>query len=421
MDRLVRFNVLAMSGRAVEAAGDVDTLLLDKTGTITLGNRQATEFKPVRGVTEQELADAAQLASLADETPEGRSIVVLAKEKYGIRGRDLAELRAQVHSVHRAEPHERRRGRQLVGPQGRGRCDPELSQYAIASVDAGGAAHVAQPAVSADAVREINAIADTIAKSGGTPLAVAKDGRLLGVIHLKDIVKGGIRERFAELRRMGIRTIMITGDNPTTAAAIAAEAGVDDFLAQATPEDKLRLIRDEQAKGKLVAMCGDGTNDAPALAQADVGVAMNTGTQAAREAGNMVDLDSNPTKLIEIVEIGKQLLMTRGALTTFSIANDVAKYFAIIPAMFLAFYPQLQALNIMKLASPQSAILSAIIFNALIIIALIPLALKGVAYRPIGAGPLLRRNLLIYGVGGIIIPFIGIKAIDLVVTALHLA
>ena len=420
MDRLVRFNVLAMSGRAVEAAGDVDTLLLDKTGTITLGNRQATEFKPVRGVTEQELADAAQLASLADETPEGRSIVVLAKEKYGIRGRDLAELRAKFIPF---TAQSRMSGVEVGGSWVRkGAVDAILNYLNKSStaVGASGAVQVLQPSVSAEAVREINAIADAIAKSGGTPLAVAKDGQLLGIIHLKDIVKGGIRERFAELRRMGIRTVMITGDNPMTAAAIAAEAGVDDFLAQATPEDKLRLIRDEQAKGKLVAMCGDGTNDAPALAQADVGVAMNTGTQAAREAGNMVDLDSNPTKLIEVVEIGKQLLMTRGALTTFSIANDVAKYFAIIPAMFLAFYPQLQALNVMNLASPQSAILSAIIFNALIIIALIPLALKGVRYRPIGAGPLLRRNLLIYGVGGIIIPFIGIKAIDLVVTALHL-
>ena len=419
MDRLVRFNVLAMSGRAVEAAGDVDTLLLDKTGTITLGNRQATEFKPLRGVTEQELADAAQLASLADETPEGRSIVVLAKEKYGIRGRELAELQRQLHPVHRADPDERRRGRRFVGPQRRGRCDLELSQR-LATAAVGGASSARRASAPTPRAKS-QAIADAIAKSGGTPLAVAKDGKLLGVIHLKDIVKGGIRERFAELRRMGIRTVMITGDNPMTAAAIAAEAGVDDFLAQATPEDKLRLIRDEQAKGKLVAMCGDGTNDAPALAQADVGVAMNTGTQAAREAGNMVDLDSNPTKLIEIVEIGKQLLMTRGALTTFSIANDVAKYFAIIPAMFVAFYPQLQTLNIMKLATPESAILSAIIFNALIIIALIPLALKGVRYRPIGAGPLLRRNLWIYGVGGVIIPFIGIKAIDLVVTALHLA
>jgi K+-transporting ATPase ATPase B chain len=408
MDRLVRFNVLAMSGRAVEAAGDVDTLLLDKTGTITLGNRQATEFKPMRGVTEQELADAAQLASLADETPEGRSIVVLAKQKYGIRERALFELRGKSVPF---TAQSRMSGMEVGDSWVRkGAVDAILD---FVSTGKTGAAN-------AETTREINTIAESIAKSGGTPLAVAKDGKLLGIVHLKDIVKGGIRERFAELRRMGIRTIMITGDNPTTAAAIAAEAGVDDFLAQATPEDKLRLIRDEQAKGKLVAMCGDGTNDAPALAQADVGVAMNTGTQAAREAGNMVDLDSNPTKLIEVVEIGKQLLMTRGSLTTFSIANDVAKYFAIIPAMFLAFYPQLQTLNIMNLATPQSAILSAIIFNALIIIALIPLALKGVAYRPIGAGPLLRRNLLIYGVGGIIIPFIGIKAIDLAVTALHL-
>ena len=421
MDRLVRFNVLAMSGRAVEAAGDVDTLLLDKTGTITLGNRQATEFKPVPGVSEQELADAAQLASLADETPEGRSIVILAKEKYGIRGRDLAELRASFIPF---TAQTRMSGVEVGSSWVRkGAVDAILNflHMPASSVMSSGAVRALQPGVSTDIVREINAIADAIAKSGGTPLAVAKDGKLLGVIHLKDIVKGGIRERFAELRRMGIRTVMITGDNATTAAAIAAEAGVDDFLAQATPEHKLKLIRDEQAKGKLVAMCGDGTNDAPALAQADVGVAMNTGTQAAREAGNMVDLDSNPTKLIEVVEIGKQLLMTRGALTTFSIANDVAKYFAIIPAMFLAFYPQLQALNIMNLSTPQSAILSAIIFNALIIIALIPLALKGVRYRPIGAGPLLRRNLLIYGVGGVIIPFIGIKAIDLLVTALHLA
>jgi K+-transporting ATPase ATPase B chain len=420
MDRLVRFNVLAMSGRAVEAAGDVDTLLLDKTGTITLGNRQATEFKPLRGVSEQELADAAQLASLADETPEGRSIVVLAKEKYGIRGRDLAELRAHFIPF---TAQSRMSGVDVGGSWARkGAVDAVLNHLnAPAVASTGGAARALSPALNPDAVREINTIAEAIAKSGGTPLAVAKDGRLLGIVHLKDIVKGGIRERFAELRRMGIRTVMITGDNPVTAAAIAAEAGVDDFLAQATPEDKLKLIRNEQANGKLVAMCGDGTNDAPALAQADVGVAMNTGTQAAREAGNMVDLDSNPTKLIEIVEIGKQLLMTRGALTTFSIANDVAKYFAIIPAMFLAFYPQLGALNIMGLATPQSAILSAIIFNALIIVALIPLALKGVAYRPIGAGPLLRRNLLIYGLGGIIVPFIGIKAIDLVVTALRLA
>jgi len=422
MDRLVRFNVLAMSGRAVEASGDVDTLLLDKTGTITLGNRQATELRPLRSVPEQELADAAQLASLADETPEGRSIVVLAKEKYGIRGRDLAELKANFIPF---TAQSRMSGVEIGGSWVRkGAVDAILKLLSGPTgygATAPSAEAVLQPAVSADVVREITAIADAIARSGGTPLAVAKDGRLLGVISLKDIVKGGIRERFAELRRMGIRTVMVTGDNPMTAAAIAAEAGVDDFLAQATPEDKLRLIRDEQAKGKLVAMCGDGTNDAPALAQADVGVAMNTGTQAAREAGNMVDLDSNPTKLIEIVAIGKQLLMTRGALTTFSIANDVAKYFAIIPAMFLAFYPQLQVLNIMNLSTPQSAILSAIIFNALIIVVLIPLALKGVAYRPVGAASLLRRNLLIYGAGGVIVPFIGIKAIDLIVTALHLA
>jgi K+-transporting ATPase ATPase B chain len=420
MDRLVRFNVLAMSGRAVEAAGDVDTLLLDKTGTITLGNRQATAFHPVRGVTEQELADAAQLASLADETPEGRSIVVLAKEKYGIRSRDMAELNATFIPF---TAQTRMSGVDAGSSSVRKGAVDAILNYVDGGqprvVASGNTARVLQTAMS-EAAREIQAISDEIAKAGGTPLAVAKDGRLLGVVQLKDIVKGGIRERFAELRRMGIRTVMITGDNPMTAAAIAAEAGVDDFLAQATPEDKLKLIRDEQAKGKLVAMCGDGTNDAPALAQADVGVAMNTGTQAAREAGNMVDLDSNPTKLIEVVEIGKQLLMTRGALTTFSIANDVAKYFAIIPAIFLAFYPQLETLNIMHLASPQSAILSAIIFNALIIIALIPLALKGVAYRAIGAGALLQRNLMIYGVGGIIIPFIGIKAIDLVVTALHL-
>jgi potassium-transporting ATPase ATP-binding subunit len=421
MDRLVRFNVLAMSGRAVEAAGDVDTLLLDKTGTITLGNRQATAFRPVRGVTEQELADAAQLASLADETPEGRSIVVLAKEKYGIRGRDMTELAATFIPF---TAQTRMSGVDAGASSVRKGAVEAILNYVDGGqsriVASGNAARALQPAMS-EAAREIQAISDEISKAGGTPLAVARDGRLLGIVQLKDIVKGGIRERFAELRRMGIRTVMITGDNPMTAAAIAAEAGVDDFLAQATPEDKLKLIRDEQAKGKLVAMCGDGTNDAPALAQADVGVAMNTGTQAAREAGNMVDLDSNPTKLIEVVEIGKQLLMTRGALTTFSIANDVAKYFAIIPAIFLAFYPQLGFLNIMHLASPQSAILSAIIFNALIIIALIPLALKGVAYRAIGAGALLRRNLMVYGVGGIIIPFIGIKAIDLVVTGMHLA
>jgi K+-transporting ATPase ATPase B chain len=418
MDRLVRFNVLAMSGRAVEAAGDIDTLLLDKTGTITLGNRQATSFRPVRGVSEQDLADAAQLASLADETPEGRSIVVLAKEKYAIRGRDMATLKA-VFVPFTAQT--RMSGVDLDGSSIRkGAVDSMLAYVNGTSTAASGNTAIALK-VNNDAARELQAIADEIAKSGGTPLAVARDGRLLGVIQLKDIVKGGIRERFAELRRMGIRTVMITGDNPLTAAAIAAEAGVDDFLAQATPEMKLALMREEQAKGKLVAMCGDGTNDAPALAQADVGVAMNTGTVAAREAGNMVDLDSDPTKLIEIVEIGKQLLMTRGALTTFSIANDIAKYFAIIPAMFLTFYPQLGVLNIMGLSTPQSAILSAIIFNALIIIALIPLSLKGVRYRPIGAGALLSRNLLIYGLGGIIVPFIGIKAIDMVVAALGLA
>ena len=413
MDRLVRFNVLAMSGRAVEAAGDVDTLLLDKTGTITLGNRQASEFRPVRGVTEQELADAAQLASLADETPEGRSIVVLAKEKYGIRARDMQSLHATFVPF---TAQSRMSGVDFDGSSIRkGAVNSVLKHVDLATVATG------NTRASSETVREVQAIADEIAKAGGTPLAVARDGRLLGIIYLKDIVKGGIKERFAELRLMGIRTVMITGDNPMTAAAIAAEAGVDDFLAQATPEDKLKLIRDEQGKGKLVAMCGDGTNDAPALAQADVGVAMNTGTMAAREAGNMVDLDSDPTKLIEIVEIGKQLLMTRGALTTFSIANDVAKYFAIIPAMFLAFYPQLGALNIMGLQTPQSAILSAIIFNALIIIALIPLSLKGVKYRAVGAGALLRRNLLIYGLGGIIVPFAGIKAIDMAITTLGLA
>ncbi|BCH28982.1 potassium-transporting ATPase ATP-binding subunit [Mesorhizobium sp. L-8-10] len=412
MDRLVRFNVLAMSGRAVEAAGDVDTLLLDKTGTITLGNRQATAFRPVKGVTEQELADAAQLASLADETPEGRSVVVLAKEKYGIRARDMGTLHATFVPF---TAQSRMSGVDFDGSSIRkGAVDAVLAYVGAAT-----ASPAARP--GGEVIRDIQAIADEIAKAGGTPLAVVRDGRLLGVVHLKDIVKGGIRERFAELRRMGIRTVMITGDNPMTAAAIAAEAGVDDFLAQATPENKLSLIREEQGKGKLVAMCGDGTNDAPALAQADVGVAMNTGTVAAREAGNMVDLDSDPTKLIEIVEIGKQLLMTRGALTTFSIANDIAKYFAIIPAMFLAFYPQLGALNIMGLTTPQSAILSAIIFNALIIVALIPLSLKGVKYRAVGAGALLSRNLLIYGLGGIIVPFIGIKAIDIAVTALGLA
>ncbi|MEI5678893.1 MULTISPECIES: potassium-transporting ATPase subunit KdpB [unclassified Mesorhizobium] len=421
MDRLVRFNVLAMSGRAVEAAGDVDTLLLDKTGTITLGNRQASEFRPIKGVTEKELADAAQLASLADETPEGRSIVVLAKEKYAIRERDMRTLHASFVPF---TAQTRMSGVDVEGSSIRkGAVDAILDHVAKgpAAALASSASGVTTMQASSASIAEIRAIAEQIAKSGGTPLAVVRDGRPLGVIHLKDIVKGGIKERFTELRRMGIRTVMITGDNPMTAAAIAAEAGVDDFLAQATPENKLQLIREEQAKGKLVAMCGDGTNDAPALAQADVGVAMNTGTVAAREAGNMVDLDSDPTKLIEIVEIGKQLLMTRGALTTFSIANDIAKYFAIIPAMFLAFYPQLRVLNVMNLSTPQSAILSAIIFNALIIIALIPLALRGVKYHAVGAASLLRRNLVIYGLGGIIVPFIGIKAIDMVVSALGLA
>jgi K+-transporting ATPase ATPase B chain len=426
MDRLVRFNVLAMSGRAVEAAGDVDTLLLDKTGTITLGNRQATEFIPLPGVSEKELADAAQLASLPDETPEGRSIVVLAKEKYGIRGREMHELHAKFVPF---SAYTRLSGVDTDTTIIRkGAVDAILAFVRSAAAlpenntNTSAGAPATLPFLVSDAtVQALTASGDKVAKSGGTPLAVAKDGRLLGIIHLKDIIKGGIRERFAALRHMGIRTVMITGDNPLTAAAIAAEAGVDDFLAQATPETKLKLIRDEQAQGKLVAMCGDGTNDAPALAQADVGVAMNTGTMAAREAGNMVDLDSDPTKLIEIVEIGKQLLMTRGALTTFSIANDVAKYFAIIPAAFVVFYPQLQSLNIMHLATPQSAILSAIIFNALIIIALIPLALRGVAYRPIGAASVLRRNLLVYGLGGIIVPFIGIKLIDIVVGLAHLA
>jgi potassium-transporting ATPase ATP-binding subunit len=399
MDRLVRFNVLAMSGRAVEAAGDVDTLLLDKTGTITLGNRQATQFLPLEGVSEQELAEAAYLASKADETPEGRSIVALAQSKYGISEGPVQGSFVPFTAQTRLSGID-----SLNGSIRKGAVDAVLAWAGLSL--SGGA---------------LTTIADRIAKTGGTPLAVVKDRRLLGVIHLKDIVKAGIRERFSALRQMGIRTVMITGDNPLTAAAIAAEAGVDDFLAQATPENKLSLIREEQAKGKLVAMCGDGTNDAPALAQADVGVAMNTGTMAAREAGNMVDLDSDPTKLIEIVEIGKQLLMTRGALTTFSIANDVAKYFAIIPAMFLAFYPQLQALNVMGLHSPQSAILSAIIFNALIIVALIPLALTGVKYRPQGAATVLRRNLLVYGLGGIVVPFIGIKAIDLLITAFGLA
>jgi len=404
MDRLVQHNVLAMSGRAVEAAGDIDTLLLDKTGTITLGNRQATEFVPVSGVTARELADAAQLASLADETPEGRSIVVLAKDEYGIRGRELAD-RQSVFVPFTAQT--RMSGVNLNGREIRKGAADAVDDYVRAN---GG---VASP--------EVQSIVNRIARSGGTPLVVAERTRSLGVVHLKDVVKGGIRDRFTALRAMGIRTVMITGDNPLTAASIAREAGVDDFLAQATPEDKMTLIRREQGEGKLVAMTGDGTNDAPALAQADVGVAMNTGTTAAKEAGNMVDLDSNPTKLIEIVEIGKQLLMTRGALTTFSIANDVAKYFAIIPAMFILAFPQLAALNVMRLATPESAILSAVIFNALIIIALIPLALKGIEYKPLGAAAVLRRNLLIYGLGGIVLPFIGIKAIDVALVAIGLA
>jgi potassium-transporting ATPase ATP-binding subunit len=404
MDRLVQHNVLAMSGRAVEAAGDVDTLLLDKTGTITLGNRQATEFVPVAGVTEGELADAAQLASLADETPEGRSIVILAKEKYQIRGRELA-TQDVVFVPFTAQT--RMSGVNLNGREIRKGAADAISRYVA---DGGG---LVAP--------ELQAIVDRIARSGGTPLVVADQKRPLGVIHLKDIVKGGMRERFAELRAMGIKTVMITGDNPLTAASIANEAGVDDFLAEAKPEDKMSLIKREQRDGKLVAMTGDGTNDAPALAQADVGVAMNTGTTAAKEAGNMVDLDSNPTKLIEIVEIGKQLLMTRGALTTFSIANDVAKYFAIIPAMFILAFPQLGVLNVMRLATPESAILSAVIFNAVIIIGLIPLALRGVPYKPLGAAALLRRNMLIYGLGGLLLPFIGIKAIDMLLVAVHLA
>ncbi len=403
MDRMIQANVIAMSGRAVEAAGDVDVLLLDKTGTITLGNRQATAFLPAEGITARELADAAQLASLADETPEGRSIVILAKEKYGLRERNIHELGAAFI------PFSAQTRMSGVNFDGR-----EIRKGAADAVDA----YVKQQEGLFPA--SVRATVELVAKRGGTPLVVTDCTRVLGVIELKDIVKGGIRERFAELRRMGIKTVMITGDNPLTAAAIAAEAGVDDFLAQATPETKLRLIRDYQTGGRLVAMTGDGTNDAPALAQADVAVAMNSGTQAAKEAGNLVDLDSNPTKLLEIVEIGKQLLMTRGALTTFSIANDVSKYFAIIPAAFASTYPQLQLLNIMQLTTPQSAILSAVIFNALIIIALVPLALRGVKYRPIGASALLQRNLIVYGVGGLIVPFIGIKAIDLVLVALHL-
>ncbi len=401
MDRLIQHNVLAMSGRAVEAAGDVNTLLLDKTGTITLGNRQATAFIPLPGVDERELAEAAQLSSLADETPEGRSIVVLVKEKYGLRGRELA-------------PHE-------------ATSVPFTAQTRMSGVDFDGrevrkgAADAIQKYLGTSGghlLGDLSAIVERISREGGTPLVVAEDRLPLGVIELKDIIKGGMIERFNQMRQMGIRTVMITGDNPLTAATIAREAGVDDFLAEATPEDKMALIKREQAGGKLVAMTGDGTNDAPALAQADVGVAMNTGTQAAKEAGNMVDLDSNPTKLIEVVEIGKQLLMTRGALTTFSIANDVAKYFAIIPAMFAGAFPVLNALNIMGLRTPQSAILSAVIFNALIIIALIPLALRGVKYRPMSAAALLRRNLLIYGFGGLVVPFIGIKIIDVIVHAI---
>jgi K+-transporting ATPase ATPase B chain len=403
MDRMIQKNVIAMSGRAVEAAGDVDVLLLDKTGTITLGNRQATAFFPAPGVHEAALADAAQLSSLADETPEGRSIVVLAKEKYQIREREIEKLGATFIAF---TAQTRMSGVDLNGRQ--------VRKGAVDAIEA----HVKKLGGSFPA--EVRLSVDTIAKAGATPLVVADGAKVLGAIQLKDIVKGGIRERFAQLRRMGIKTIMITGDNPLTAAAIAAEAGVDDFLAQATPEAKLKLIRDTQAEGRLVAMTGDGTNDAPALAQADVAVAMNTGTQAAKEAGNMVDLDSNPTKLLEVVETGKQMLMTRGALTTFSIANDVAKYFAIIPAAFATTYPALNMLNIMHLATPESAILSAVIFNALIIVALIPLALKGVRYRALGAGAVLRRNLWIYGVGGILIPFPGIKIIDMILVALKL-
>src|ERR1700732_3075618 len=405
MDRLVQHNVLAMSGRAVEAAGDVNTLLLDKTGTITLGNRQASRFVPAPGVTEQELADAAQLSSLADETPEGRSIVVLAKEKYGLRGRQLSSQESRFIPF---SAQTRMSGVDLNGFEIRKGSVDAVTNYLSQN-------RCPMP-------NEVKAIVEEIARSGGTPLVVAEKSRgALGVIELKDIVKGGIRERFAHLRAMGIKTVMITGDNPLTAASIAREAGLDDFLAQATPKDKMDLIKREQSEGKLVAMTGDGTNDAPALAQADVGVAMNSGTQAAKEAGNMVDLDSNPTKLIEIVEIGKQLLMTRGALTTFSIANDVAKYFAIVPALFAATLPWLKAFDIMKLHSATSAILSAVIFNAIIIPLLIPIALKGVQYRPIGADALLRRNLLVWGLGGVIVPFIGIKLIDVIMVALHLA
>jgi potassium-transporting ATPase ATP-binding subunit len=403
MDRLIRKNVIAMSGRAVEAAGDVDTLLLDKTGTITLGNRMATELLPVNGVRVEALADAAQLASLADETPEGRSIVILAKERFKLRGRDVADGNMKFIPFTATT--------RMSG------CDIGHRQIRKGAVDAV-IAHV--KAMGGQVPSELEGLAHGISDAGGTPLAVSDDARVLGIVHLKDVVKGGIKERFERFRAMGIRTVMITGDNPRTAAAIAREAGVDDFLAEATPEAKMRLIKAEQAKGKLVAMTGDGTNDAPALAQADVGVAMNSGTQAAKEAGNMVDLDSNPTKLLEVVEVGKQLLMTRGSLTTFSIANDVAKYFAILPAMFMAVFPQIAPLNVMRLASPESAILSAVIFNAIIIILLIPLALRGVSYRPLGAAALFRRSMLLYGVGGIIAPFVGIKLIDLLLQVLHL-
>jgi len=403
MDRMIQKNVIAMSGRAVEAAGDVDVLLLDKTGTITLGNRQATAFFPADGVSETTLADAAQLASLADETPEGRSIVVLAKEKYSLRERDIQAMGAKFVAF---SAQTRMSGVDLNGR--------EIRKGAADAIEA----HVKR--LGGSVPPSLRSVVDGIAKSGATPLVVSDGAKVLGVVQLKDIVKGGIRERFAQLRRMGIKTIMITGDNPLTAAAISAEAGVDDFLAQATPEMKLKLIRDLQGEGRLVAMTGDGTNDAPALAQADVAVAMNTGTQAAKEAGNMVDLDSNPTKLLEVVETGKQMLMTRGSLTTFSIANDVAKYFAIIPAAFASTYPALGVLNIMHLATPESAILSAVIFNALVIIALVPLALKGVRYRPLGAEAVLRRNLWIYGVGGLLIPFPGIKLVDMILVALHL-
>ncbi len=404
MDRLVRFNVLAKSGRAVEAAGDIDVLLLDKTGTITIGDRQASAFRSVGAATDAELAEAALIASLADETPEGRSIVVLARDRFGVRTTDLP------------------RGAEVIPFTAQTRISGVRTPDMLVQKGAVDSILKANPGVGETAAAtELRRITDEIARAGGTPLAVARDGRLLGAIFLKDVVKAGIRERFGELRQMGIRTVMITGDNPLTAAAIAAEAGVDDFLAQASPEDKLALIRQEQRGGRLVAMCGDGTNDAPALAQADVGVAMNTGTQAAREAGNMVDLDSDPTKLIEVVGLGKQLLMTRGALTTFSVANDVAKYFAIIPAMFVALYPDLGVLNVMALGSPQSAILSAIIFNAVIIPMLVPLALRGVTYRPMAAGPLLARNLAIYGLGGLLAPFVGIKAIDLLVGGIGLA